>query len=245
MKKFKYISFCLMLLVLATFTACEEEEIMTYDTTTRASVYFIGSSVEYSFLTNPTDEYVIEVSVRLMGDTVNYDRTFNVEVIPDLTTASDNQYEIVEGIVKAGEFEGKLYVRVFKSDALNDTMAEIGLRIVDSNDLTAGNIQKNEYLIGFTNKIVLPPLQYFKYFFCKAKSTECYRIFVLTTGLTDFGRTEYMAYGSSGTQAIATKFGDYIMEWNKNHPDNHLKHDDGTSAGEDIVPLYYTHSKYD
>ncbi len=244
MKNFKYISFCLLLAVLTVFTACEEEDIMTYNTE-RSAVNFIGSSLEYSFLTNPTDEYVIEVDVQVMGDTANYDRYFNVAIVQDLTTASDNQYEIVEGIVKAGEFKGKLYVRVFKSDALDDTMAEVGIKLVDSDDFFAGNKEKDEFLIGFTNKIVLPPLQYFKYFFCKYKSTEVYRIFVLTTGLTDFGRTEYMQFGTEGTPAIATKFGDYIKEWNKNHPDNHLKHDDGDHAGEDIIPIYYTKSKYD
>ncbi|MCG8375479.1 MAG: DUF4843 domain-containing protein, partial [Chlorobiales bacterium] len=194
---------------------------------------------------NPDDEYIMEIDVRIVGDTANYDRNFNVGIIDTLTTAQPDQYEIIGGVVKAGEFEGKLSVKLFKSEMLKDTTLNIGLKIVDSEDFLSGNIEKNQFVLGFTNKVILPSWRFIRYFFCANSSTECYRIFVLTTGLTKFDFAEFRVYGTAGSIALGTKFGDYIKEWNKNNPDNPLKHDDGDKAGEEIIPRYYTHSKYD
>lgn len=234
----------MLLGVLFVLSACEEEEIMTFDTS-KAAINFDGSSFDYTFLGNPESEYIQEIDVKIVGDTASYDRTFNVEIIDSTTTANTGQYEILEGTVKAGEFDGTLSVKLYNSEELKDTALTIGMRLVDSEDFNVGTIEYNQFKLSFTDKIVVPPWSYIRYFFCSTSSTECYRIFVQVTGLTKFTSTEYRAYGAAGAQALATQFGDYIKQWNQDHPDNHLKHDDGTRAGEDIVPLYYTHSKYD
>ena len=244
MKKIKFIPIYMLLGILFFMSACEEEEIMTFDTS-RAAVNFSSSSFGYSFLKNPDNEYIQEIEVDIVGDTVSYDRTFNVEVVDSMTTATSGQYEVLEGIVKAGEFNGTLYVKLYNSEELKDTTVSVGFKIIDSEDFNVGTIENSQFKLSFTNDIVVPAWSYMRYFFCSTPSTSCYRIFVQVTGLTQFTRTEYIEYGASGTNALATKFGDYIKQWNLDHPDNHLKHDDGTKAGEDIVPLYYTHSKYD
>ncbi|WP_109416804.1 DUF4843 domain-containing protein [Pararcticibacter amylolyticus] len=205
------------------------------------------SSLQYSFMTNPSNDYIQEVTVKIMGDTVNYDRHFNVEVVKDPeTTAPDNLYQVIGGIVKAGEFTGKLSVKLLNSAALSSSNVALKLRIVDSEDFRAGNLEYREFTIRWTNQIVVPnPWSYFQYFFTTRGSTAAYRIILQTTGLTKFTVTEFRAVGNDGAIALGTKFGDYVMQWNKDHPGNRLKHDDGTLAGQDIVPLYYTHSKYD
>lgn len=230
--------------LLLILSACQKEEIMTYDTN-RSAINFISKTNEYTFLTNPEDVYIQKVEVRIMGDAVEYDRSFSVKVVASETTAQADQYEIIDAVVKAGEFEGTLSVRLFNSDMLADTTLNICVEMIDSDDFLAGNIDKNKFTVKFTDQVVVPTWSYFKYFFCSYPSTECYRIIIATTGLTQYFRADYIAHGSTGTIALATKFGDYIMEWNKNNPDNHLKHDDGVKAGEDIIPKYYTKSKYD
>ncbi len=230
--------------LLLILSACQKEEIMTYDTT-RSAINFISKTIEYTFLTNPEDEYIQEIEVRIMGDAMDVDRNFAVKVVDSLTTAQANQYEIIGGVVKAGEYEGILSVKLFNSDMLADTTLHICVEMIDSKDFLAGNIEKSRYTIKFTDKVVLPSWTYVKYFFCTYPSTECYRVLIASTGLTKFDRSDYIANGMAGAQALGTKFGDYIMEWNKNNPDNHLKHDDGVKAGEDIIPKYYTKSKYD
>jgi hypothetical protein len=234
----------ILLGVILLFGACREEEIMTYDTS-RAGVNFVSSKGDYTFLYNQEDEYTQEIQVQILGDTAGYDRTFRVEVVDSMTTASSEQYEILGGIVKAGEFYGTLSVKLYNSDMLADATLTIGFQITDSDDFRPGNIESRQFKLSFTDKVVVPTWSYLRYFFCATASTECYRIFVQVTGLTQFTITEYRAYGTAGATALGTQFGDYIMQWNKDHPDNHLKHDDGAMAGQDIIPVYYTHSKYD
>ena len=244
MRKIKLRPCYTLLGVLFFLSACEEEKIMTFDTS-KAAVNFSTSSFDYSFLGNSDNEHVQEIEVNIVGDSANYDRTFNVEIVDSTTTASTGQYEILEGIVKAGEFKGTLSVKLYNSEELKDTALTVGLKLVDSEYFNVGTIEYDQFKLLFTDKIVVPAWSYLRYFFCATASTECYRIFVQVTGLKQFTSKEYRAYQADGTNALATEFGDYIKQWNLDHPDNHLKHDDGALAGEDIIPLYYTHSKYD
>lgn len=244
MKKIKYLLNITLALMLLIVVACEEEQITSFED--YSAVNFVTKSVEYSFLGNVEGEFIQEANVRIMGNAKDYDRLFKVEVINDsLTTASTNQFEIIDGIVYSGEFTGALRVKVLNSAALDSTKVSIHLKIVDTEDFNKGNLETNELVITWSNKIVVPVWSYFKYFFSSTSSTSCYRAIVEATGYTKFTSTEYGAVGGDGAIAIGTAFGNYVKQWNLDHPNNHLKHDDGTKAGEDIIPLYYTKSLYD
>lgn len=230
------------------FTACSKSEIPTFQGVPGVNFGKIENtnSVVHSFLGNTGDDYIQEIPVIIMGDTSAKDRTFNVEVVNDSnTTAAPNQYEIIGGIVKKGEVNGTLSVRLIKTPSLDTSTVSLKLRLVDSEDFKAGNVETSEFIIKWTNKIVVPSWSYFRYFFTSVGSTAAYRIIVETTGLTTLTAQQYGALGEAAVIAYATKFGDYIKQWNKDHPDDKLKHDDGTKAGQEIVPLYYTHSKFD
>jgi len=243
MKKIKFIP-NLALMVIMFLAGCAEEDIMPFKA--EPAVNFVSKSVEYSFLTNPADEYIQEIEVRIIGDTADYERTFNVEVINDsLTTASTNQYEIVGGVVPAGAFTGKLLIKLLKSEQLNTDKVSLHVRLVDSEDFKKGNIEANDFTVAWTNKVVVPAWTYYRFFFTATASTSAYRAIVQSTGVTQFTVRDYAAVGAAGAEALGTQFGDYVKQWNKDHPDNHLKHDDGARAGQDIVPVYYTHSKFD
>ena len=205
------------------------------------------NTVTYSFMANPNDEYIQEVPVLIMGDTAGFDRSFEVQVVNDSnTTASPDQYQILGGTVKAGQFTGTLAVKLMKTPDLDDTTVSLKLKLIDAADFKAGNIESSEFIVRWTNKVVVPSWTYFRYFFTSVPSTAAYRLIVQTTGLTTLTARQYAVdIGAAGVQALATKFGDYVKQWNKDHPNDKLKHDDGPKAGEEIVPLYYTHSKYD
>lgn len=244
MKKIKYILNITLALMLLSFVACEEEQITSFED--YSAVNFVSKSIEYSFLGNAEGEYIQEANVRIMGNVRDYDRLFKVEVIKDtLTTASTDQFEIIDGVVNAGEFTGALSVKVLNSAVLDSTKVSIHLKIVDSEDFNKGNLETNELIITWSNKIVVPVWSYFKYFFCATASTSCYRAIVEATGYKKFTSTEYRAVGGDGAIAIGTTFGNYVKQWNLDHPNNHLKHDDGSLAGEEIIPKYYTKSLYD
>jgi len=245
MKKIKLIP-KLALMVIMFVTACTQEDIMPFKA--ESAVNFVSKSVEYSFLINPEDEYIQEIEVRIIGDTADYERTFNVEVINDsLTTATADQYEIIGGVVAAGEFTGKLSIKLLKSEQLNTDKVSLHVRLVDSEDFKKGNIEANDFTMAWSDQVVVPTLwTYYRAFFTSARSTAAYRAIVQSTGLTRFTAQDYVAIGlTPGAEALGTKFGDYVKQWNLDHPDNHLKHDDGPMAGRDIVPVYYTHSKFD
>lgn len=241
MKNLLYTTFALVLLL---FVSCEEEQITSFED--YSAVNFVTKSVEYSFLGNAEGEFIQEANVRIMGNVKDYDRLFKVEVINDsLTTANTNQFEIIDGIVYSGEFTGALRVKILNSAALDSTKVSIHLKIVDSEDFNKGNLETNELVITWSNKIVVPVWSYFRYFFCATSSTSCYRAIVEATGYKKFTIIEYRAVGGDGAVAIGTTFGNYVKQWNLDHPNNHLKHDDGAKAGQEIIPIYYTKSLYD
>ena len=225
-------------------SSCHKDELTSFKS--NDAINFTSENFTYSFLGNNTGEYIQEIPVRVIGNAKDYDRYFQIEVLNDsLTTASNNQYDVLEGIVKAGEFKGKLYVKIFNSDELNEESVGIHMKISNSDDFTKGNIESSYFNLVWTNKVVVPNWRYYSFFFTRVASTSAYRAVVASTGLTTFTLQDYRALGPTGAQALGTQFGDYVKQWNLDNPDNPLRHDDGTQAGELIEPLYYTKSLFD
>lgn len=244
MKSINHIIHTLLISALIFLNACKKDEISSF--TAPDAVNFTTTSTSYSFLGNPDTVYIQSIPVRIMGEPAEHDRAFNVVVINDsITTATSNQYRIVGGLVKAGEYEGELKVALFKSAALDSKTVSLKLGLAASDDFVAGNVENSEFVINWTNQIVVPSWSYYRYFFTSAASTNAYRIIVQVTGMKSLTAAEYRAIGQVGLEAQGTLFGDYVKQWNKDHPNNHLKHDSGTLIGQDIVPLYYTKSKFD
>lgn len=246
MKKIKlYLS---SLLLLAIFSGCQKEEIMSFQAPSAVNFGKMTNlySVQYSFLTNPAPEFIQDIPVSIIGNPSDEDRHFNVEIVNDsITTASAGQFEIVGGTVKAGEYTGTLRIKLLNSAVLNTSMVSLKLKLVDSEDFKAGNVESREFVVSWTNKVIVPVWGvYLRTFITPKGSTLAFRLFMQISGLTQFTAKEYVALGAAGTEALGTRYGDYIMQWNKDHPDNILKHDDGASAGLPIVPIYYTKSKF-
>jgi hypothetical protein len=232
-----------------TFLGCKKDELQPFKANSAINFAKIENlnSVTYSFMANPTNEYIQEIPVLIMGDSSAVDRTFNVEVVKDSnTTAQPAQYEIIGGLVEAGKFTGKLKIKLLNSKALDTETVSVKVKLVDSKDFKAGNIETSDFTVKWTNQIVLPSWTYFRLFFVSASSNSAYRLIIQVTGLTTLTAAQYSRdIGAAGVEALATKFGDYVKQWNKDNPTNKLKHDTGTQAGQEIVPLYYTHSKFD
>jgi|GEM_PF-498369 len=250
MKKIKFNAAPLLLIAFVLLvTSCTKDEIMSFEG--QPGVTFLPSenasfNTTYSFLGNATGEHIQEVDVQIVGEAADVDRYFNVKVTTNPeTTATESQYDIVEGVVKANEYQGKLYIKLFNSDDLDDKTVSIHMELVASDDFVPAAIETNEFTVAWTNQIVIPSWTYYRFFFVTTPSTHAYRLIVETTGLTQFGRDEYRNLGTDGATALATQFGDYVKQYNLDHPGSPLLHDDGDLAGEEIVPKYYTKSLYD
>lgn len=225
------------LVLIVLLCSCNREELTGFSTP--PAVNFVNDSTQYSFIQEPDDEHVVELPVFVIGDSASFDRFFNVEVLNDVeTTASEGQYEIIEGIIPSGSFIGNLKVNVKKSPELDDNSIAIKLKVIDSDDFTAGAIESNQTKLIWTNKIVIPAWTYFRFFFTRNPSSRAYRIFIEVTGMTTFTLTDYRALGPTGAQALGKAYGDYIRAYNAANPGAPLVHDDGPNEGEEIVPVY-------
>lgn len=136
-------------------------------------------------------------------------------------------------------------MKVKNSAALNTKEVFVKLRLIDGADLKAGTKENITYLLGWTNKIVVPATWTYYNIFFATKSTQVYRLILQTTGIASLTAAQYTAMGGEpAATAAGTKFGDYVKQWNLDHPNDPLRHDDGTAAGQVIAPKYYTKSKY-
>lgn len=231
-----------VLIISLFFGSCEPEEIMSYQA--EPAVNFTQTTQTYSFLGNSEGVQAIEIPVRIMGNAVDHDRTFNVEVIEESNVPAGS-YEIVGGVVEAGEFTGNLIVNVYNSSGLADSEASILFQLSSSDDFIPGNINTQQYRLNWTDRVVVPAWTYYRFFFTSVPSPAAYRAIVESTGLTSFTLNDYRAIGPVGAQALGTQFGNYVKQWNLDNPDNPLLHDAGPQEGQPIVPLYYSRSLYD
>lgn len=242
---FKYSIIALLLVLLV--SSCTKKDILAFSAS--PAVNFIDTNevaYEYSFLGNPSQEYIYELPVRIIGNSSEADRKFTAEAVKDTTTtAPDNLYEIIGGYVKAGEYRGFLQIRLRNSPILASTKVSLKVKLTTGADFVAGNADKSTFIVRWTEQLVVPSWSFFRYYFTTAGSTKAYKLIVQTTGLKTLTNPEHRALGATAVQAMGTAFGDYVKQWNLDHPNDHLKHDDGTLAGQEITPIYYTRSKYD
>lgn len=208
------------------------------------AVNFTITTSVYTFLGNSSGERIHEIPVRIIGDAAGKDRTFSADVITDVTNAPANLYEIVGGEVKAGAFEGVLKVKLKNAPALATSEVKLAVKIKGNAELGSGNVESQVHTITWSDKIVIPAWTYYRIFFTQNPSSRAYKLIVELTGLTTFPAAVYSGMQQQGAEALGVKFGNYVKQWNIDHPGNILVHDDGVSVGQAIVPKYWDKNLY-
>lgn len=243
MNKILFIAVVLMI----SAASCTKKDITPF--IAQPGINFIDTTqvaYEYSFLGNPNPEYIYELPVQIVGNVSAKDRTFSAEAVKDsATNAPDNLYEILGGYVKAGQFRGFLRVKLKNAPQLATSKVSLRLRLTSSADFAVGTNENSKFIIRWTGQVVIPSWSIFRLYFTTAASTNAYNLIVFTTGLKTLSPSEHGRLGVPAAQSLATAFGDYVKQWNLDHPNEILMHNDGTLAGQPIVPLFYTRSKYD
>jgi hypothetical protein len=239
--------FFIAMVLIVSATSCAKKDLTPFIASD--AINFIDTNqvaYEYSFLGNPNPDHVYELPVRIVGNVADHDRTFNAVAVKDsATNAPDELYEILGGYVKAGQFRGFLRVKLKMAPQLATSKVSLRLKLASSADFTAGTNENSTFIIRWTGQVVIPSWSIFRLYFTTAASTNAYNLIVFTTGLKTLSAGEHARLGIPAAQSLATAFGDYVKQWNLDHPNDILKHNDGTLAGQAIVPLYYTRSKYD
>ena len=239
-------SFVLLGLVCMGIWGCSKSDIMYYEGGN--AVHFMKTSQGLSFMTKmEAEKDTMQIRVLLVGNPVNLDREFAVEVVDDsTTTATPDQYRILKTVVPANDTMGMLLLEVSNPNYLNTNKStlELKLKVVDNENFKAGGwLNYMTILLPWTTDVIRPQTwSAMSYFFTSKYSSNVYRAFVASTGLTEFWyfspdpETGYQVSESEGF-VLGKKFGDWIREYNRTHDDVY-RHDDGNYKGEEIEPIH-------
>ena len=146
------------------FTACSEDAIDTYHAP-GDNVYFninADNKVVYSFTDTTLDvtEVALYLPVKLAGERVPYERTFNVEIIDTLTTAQSGlHYLPLSKSYALAADSGTFLLPVTllnKDEILLDSTLTIGIRLLPSDELGVGFPLLLSAKISFSSRLEKP-----------------------------------------------------------------------------------------
>ena len=232
-----------LLLLSAIFTGCQHDDIMLYQQ--NPGVYFEAATYSYTFLEHPdSTSKILRLSVDITGSQVDYDRTFTVTrpELDTITTAEEDQYHIGTGIVKANEYTGYVDVEVFKDERLKDSIYELALEILPGEDFPEVRLNKKIMVVSFTNEVIQPAnWRWLRWYFGEAFSTRWWTFICEVTGRTslpyypthDDQETWWMSVEEVEAYQAMVRIA--LEEYNGEHPNDPLTHDDGDYAGQPIV----------
>lgn len=246
MKKLSYFLLAAMGLV-----SCSQNETMDYALDGR--VYFNETYVEnaitkisheqnYSFALKHSAVMVdtMKVTVQLMGNVTDYDRAFKAVAVADSTTAqSPVHYEILPGVIPAGEYKAPLQVLVKRTADTKDKSVTLLLKLVDTDDLHVGNANALTYRLNWGD-ILMKPANWPYYF--GTYSVNKYRFAIDVLGLTDWPQaTRFQdgavegVYTQGELMWFATQLNEAYAEYRKTNGPIYVDDD-----AEEKVEIYYS-----
>ena len=177
-------------------------------------------SLEFSFVSYPESvtEYTMNVTLYIMGLTTDYDRTANVEVVVDQTTASSDLYECPTTVtIPAGANQATCPVVIKRDDILQETTVRLYIQVVASEDFAVGSIEQDHLLLKWNDMLSRPnnwdELEEFFGTYSDAK----YRFMLNNTGLTEFD-TDSMTWAELNNYKIVLT--NLLNEYNAANPDD-------------------------
>ncbi|OQP52966.1 hypothetical protein A4D02_21415 [Niastella koreensis] len=125
--------------------ACKKSELTSY--TQPDMIYFYKDyyntdrdSIVYSFAIKPDALTVdtVKIPLRIMGVAVSRDRSVNIQIVADSSTALAEQYTVLPVIVKAGAYTANVPLLVKRAPALKTSDVRVLLEIGNSDDFLPG-----------------------------------------------------------------------------------------------------------
>jgi len=267
-------------MTILSFAGCQKDEIMRFDLDD-AGVMFPGAGdaldykgyntadqtyyVNESFLNVPLTQntFIVDLPVRISGDSADVDRAVAYEVIADETTALSTQYTIVEALIPAHSHYGRIRFQLTRDAALDTLAVKVTVQLKDSDDLKVGS---NEYSKGTLNWSNMLPM-----FTVNSFNTRTYNCIILSplaktstsvayyspnahkaildalgwpinywprysNALADPGTGVATMFGVYYTDLYAQKLKTYLDAYAAANGGVRLKHNAGTDKGKDIQP---------
>lgn len=143
----RLIHHCLPGLLLTVLLAgCSKSELTRYDQPGMVYIYkdyfsTSNDSTIYSFAIRPSSlmQDTVKIPIRIMGEAGSSDRTVNVTVVKDSTTATEGKhYKILPVMIKAGEYKSDIKVVLYKTPDLATGDVRLQLAIGESADFKPG-----------------------------------------------------------------------------------------------------------
>lgn len=241
------------------FGGCKESPLMAYNAGDRICFWEHAKTLSFYGATPEELPYdVIKVKLNIMGKTKDYDRTVTAEAVEDepgtaaedrLTTATADQYEILGGVILAGDTDGWFSLKVYNNDFIADNELRLRVRLT-GNEYFQPGLKENQYMRFSWSAALQQPETWraMRFFFCSTYSTQVYRLYMQVTGLKEFwyynagpdpdNNPEDRRVSASQGKAWAREFGDIVRAYNAEHYPDKMLHDDGEFAGTEIIPLY-------
>lgn len=204
MKKFVLVNVW-AILIGCSLLGCQENERMLY--VEKPAVYFSSltekDSISYSFASGLKDEDVVSIPVRIIGTSVDKDRTIAVEIDPVSTAKEGVHYKDLSKsvVLKAGDVESNVKMTVVNKDLENGDVKLI-LNLKPSNDFDLGYAGSLKAKLIITDQLVKPsywdmPLSLYYGAYSKAKHRLCIQLqgFDFPEAMDFAFVSDYMSYG--------------------------------------------------
>ena len=154
--------YLLILFAVSAFLSCQKNEDLIFDS--KPGLYFALEddidSLTYSLLGNISDKDTVRIPVKIMGNALNYDGNFRVQVVASGTTAQVGQHYTALNdsyVFEAGKFMQDFEIEVSKSDPDLETQSKsITLQILESDDFSVGYTKSSVLKLIITNQIIKP-----------------------------------------------------------------------------------------
>ncbi len=223
MKQMKYIF--LLCLVALLGTSCENDGFYYQDV---ARVRLVGpeiwttgtDSLEFTFVTQSADvtTYQMDVEAFAMGEVAQHDRTLNLTVVADKTTATADQYTCPATVVIPAGNNSASFPVVLKRDAtLANKTVRLYIQVAASEDFAVGVNEWNHVLFKWTDKLSKPTNweSELKTYF-GSYSDDKYRFMLNNAGGESEFSTKTMSWAKLTNYKIT--FSNLLDEYNAAHP---------------------------
>lgn len=243
---------CILAILMFLSGSCEKEKIELYQEA--PTVYFSEYSRTYTFTENIDRIKIgfdtVKMPLQISGFALDHDREVIAEAVTEdtLHTAEKKMYSIAKGYVCAHEFKGYVPIRVNYSPDLDDSVYRIRVRLVANVDFPGVDLENNVVSISITNKITEPSNWHRIERYFGSYSNSWYRFILEKTGLSSI---PYWSVDGSKDRnnpdperwtmtlyelkAYAALVKEELNEYNRKHPHDHLKHEDGPEKGKEVT----------
>lgn len=228
----KYIQILIYFGMIVLFgTSCKNDGFYYQD---QARVRLVGPSIwtldtdslEFSFVTSPSSvtEKQMDVTLWIMGNVANYNRTANIKVVANETTASSELFTVPTAVTVPADSNKVTFPVILKRAAsLQETTARLYIAVVESADFGVGVNEENHLLLKW-NDILTKPSNWddLKEFF-GTFSLAKYRFMLQNAGVTEFSSSMSWAELQNYKIVLTNALNDY----NAAHPNQPLTDENG------------------